>query len=271
MKERIAVLLIVGLVVGVAAGCGVVRASGELPTWTVGDSWLFINVVNGTSYDLNQTVTGEATIRGIDCYVLNLTYEPDTPYAATANPLDNDMLVWIDKSTLRTVYVDVGLTNYGGRPTAIVNISYTYDVLTGDDSWPRTVGQEWTVNTTIVTTAVVGALVVPVARESNLTLVKVEDFINVTVPAGEFECFYIATYDVTGEDLLLESWYSDDVRTSVKIIDYSTLGYKSSLYEPDTMELVPEFPTWTSMLLVLTALTVAIATYKRRRARRPFL
>jgi len=34
-------------------------------------------------------------------------------------------------------------------------------------------------------------------------------------------------------------------------------------------EIIPEFPTWTSMLLVLITLTVAIALYKRRLFKTP--
>jgi len=32
---------------------------------------------------------------------------------------------------------------------------------------------------------------------------------------------------------------------------------------------IPEFPTWTSMLLILIALTAAIAIYKRRQLKTP--
>jgi len=35
-------------------------------------------------------------------------------------------------------------------------------------------------------------------------------------------------------------------------------------YNQDNYPLVPEFPTWTSMLLILIVLTVAVAVYRRR-------
>jgi len=37
----------------------------------------------------------------------------------------------------------------------------------------------------------------------------------------------------------------------------------------DNYPIIPEFPTWTSMLLILIVLTVAIAIYKRRLRKTP--
>jgi parallel beta-helix repeat protein len=52
----------------------------------------------------------------------------------------------------------------------------------------------------------------------------------------------------------------------------STYSYLYFTYNHSTQEItiIPELPTWTSTLLILTVLTVAIATYKRRLPKRHF-
>jgi len=60
-----------------------------------------------------------------------------------------------------------------------------------------------------------------------------------TVPAEDHYVFYLEAEDYTGVHIVLGS------------------------------EIIPEFPTWTSMLLVLITLTVAIAIYKRRLFKTP--
>jgi hypothetical protein len=45
---------------------------------------------------------------------------------------------------------------------------------------------------------------------------------------------------------------------------YFTYSHTSKEVSITSTYVIPEFPTWTSILLILIALTVAIATYKRR-------
>jgi len=51
----------------------------------------------------------------------------------------------------------------------------------------------------------------------------------------------------------------------------STHSYLYFTYNHSTQEviIIPEFPTWTSMLLILIVLTVVIAIYKRRLLKTP--
>ena len=69
-------------------------------------------------------------------------------------------------------------------------------------------------------------------REDNVTetdtsiqeVVRIEE---ITVQAGTFECFKIATHDETGMKIS-ESWYSDDVKNDVKYTNYEE-GYTIEL------------------------------------------
>ncbi len=68
-------------------------------------------------------------------------------------------------------------------------------------------------------------------------------------------------YTVIIDDGLTEVLYFNGT-----VYDNGTHRWIYFAYEHSThkVDIIPEFPTWTSMLLILIVLTVAIAIYKRR-------
>jgi len=73
----------------------------------------------------------------------------------------------------------------------------------------------------------------------------------------DFNLYWNKGSGVLAEFDLLQ-FYSDEwLKLSFKVVDSNPIS------------LVPEFPTWTSMLLILIGLTVAIAIYKRRLLKTP--
>jgi parallel beta-helix repeat protein len=64
----------------------------------------------------------------------------------------------------------------------------------------------------------------------------------------------------------------DGTHVQYKITAYDNVGnpaVEDNAGEYYVYTVIPEFPTWTSMLLILTALTAAIAIYKRRQLKTP--
>ena len=102
---------------------------------------------------------------------------------------------------------------------------------------------------------------------------------NFDLPAGDNITIYITTdgglidFQIrNGTDVMYERTsidYLEDVWT-VPIEDTYTFKYswiggdRVTINATLGSEIIPEFPTWTSMLLVLIVLTVAIVIYKRR-------
>jgi len=111
---------------------------------------------------------------------------------------------------------------------------------------------------------------------------------NSTISAFEFDQVdKIIRFNVTGEDGigfcrvciphdLMEPPYTVTVDGYAPLyvnytLDNGTHGWIYFTYQHSThkIEIVPEFPTWTSMLIILIILTAAIAVYKRRLPKTP--
>jgi len=104
------------------------------------------------------------------------------------------------------------------------------------------------------------------------------------LPAGDNITIYIVTdgnaidfHIGNGTDILYEKTsinYLEDVWT-VPIEDNYVFEYlyiggeRATVHTILGSEIIPEFPIWTSMLLVLITLTVAIVIYKRRLLKTP--
>lgn len=250
MKKSGTLLLILGLVVSVFASYSATSAdpAGELPVWYVDDSWWFINVSNDTAYDMIRTITGEATIDGTDCYEETVRWIPDTPLNASWG-MHNDMRLWYDKTSLLTVKINA-TGELSGYPY-IYNTTYSYEIemINGTSMWPRVVNHEWNLTTTTWETVWIYSdpfwTLYMNNTYSTVTRTKVEAFENLTVQEGtaeerSFMCFKTADYNET-DYLLNEWWHSDDVRTSIKNINYDTPGYKSGQHGPDILEFVRRY------------------------------
>ncbi|MFQ6000018.1 MAG: hypothetical protein ACE5J6_04495 [Candidatus Bathyarchaeia archaeon] len=64
--------------------------------------------------------------------------------------------------------------------------------------------------------------------------------------------------------------YADDLENSTHVFLHFTYNHTIHNVRIYGTEVIPEFPTWASMLLMLRVLTVAIAIYKRRLLKTPF-
>ena len=188
---------------------------GRLPILHVGDWWIMESVFNETTYTFTQNVTGE----GPDYYI---TYsENDPPYQGMYNRTS-----WVDKSTINPVTMQ-GTGEYTYNNTTIPytyngTIFYTYK---GGVLFPLIVGKELNETDTYTMTSTMIIDDTPYTHESNDTYtytVKVEAIENVTVPAGTFACFKIDMWNATSGELIYTYWYSDEAKTSIKYIDYTT-------------------------------------------------
>ena len=188
---------------------------GRLPILHVGDWWIMESVFNETTYTFTQNVTGE----GPDYYI---TYsENDPPYQGMYNRTS-----WVDKSTMNPVTMQ----GTGEYPYDNTTITYTYNgtffyVYYGGVPFPLIVGKELnqTETYTITSTMIIDGT--PYTHENNYTCtytLEVEAIENVTVPAGTFTCFKIDMWNATSGDLMYTMWYSDEAKTWVKYIDYTT-------------------------------------------------
>jgi hypothetical protein len=105
---------------------------------------------------------------------------------------------------------------------------------------------------------------------------KIDENVNITFPDGERETNHLYYEWST---ICLHSWHIDyywDKSTGI-LVEHSFVEYvMDSLTTSVSYRLtdsnvwtVPEFPTWTSILLILTVLTVAIAITKQRLHKTP--
>jgi len=186
--------------------------SGRVPILHVGDWWVTEIVFNETTYTLTQNVTDE----GPDYYIVYSEYDP--PYQGRCNSTD-----WIDKSMPFGAMRSRGQGEYTYDNTTITytyNITFYY-IYYGGVPFPLIVGKE--LNMTEIMNYTSKYDTTTYTFESNMSFVfEVETIENVTVPAGTFTCFKINMWNATTLDLLYTMWYSDEAKTWVKYIDYST-------------------------------------------------
>jgi len=184
---------------------------GRVPILHVGDWWIMEFVFNETTYTLTQNITGE----GPDYYVIYQEYNP--PYQGRSN-----MTQQVDKSTTNPIWGQ-GQSEYTYDNTTITytyNITFFYTYY-GGVQFPMIVGKEF--NMTEIMTYTMTMDNTTYTYEYNTSYVsKVETIESVTVPAGTFTCFKINMWNATSGDLIYTAWYSDEAKTWVKYVDYTT-------------------------------------------------
>jgi hypothetical protein len=88
-------------------------------------------------------------------------------------------------------------------------------------------------------------------------------FCNVTIPkallAGQYSVF-------AGESQPLV--FNEQSNESHNFLSFN-YTHSSNVIRIEGTEVIPEFPTWTPVILLLTTLTVALIVYKRRIAKKP--
>jgi len=180
---------------------------GRVPILHVGDWWVMDFVFNETTYTLTQNVTGE----GADYYITYSEYDP--PFQGRYNRTD-----WVDKSTLNPVWAE-GQSEYMGTPYTY-NVTFLY-IYYGGVLFPLIVGKEFNMTEIMTYNMTIGGT--PYTYEYNMSYIfEVETIENVTVPAGTFTCFEINMRNATTGDLIYVTWYSDEAKTWVKYVDYTT-------------------------------------------------
>jgi hypothetical protein len=190
------------------------------PTWSVGDTWVYLATYPGqedSTYTI--TVTGEETAAGIACYYATIDIDPEAeraitvPIVTTATVKSGEL--WISKSTMDWIKMWAEMVAMG--MTTETTITYEY---TGAHGWPFEVDKTWTYD------KVTEALVPVPTVTATVVVEAIED---VTVPAGTFSCYHIV-HSAEG-NIVFEEWWSGDVKSDVKIIDYATFA------DPETREL----------------------------------
>jgi hypothetical protein len=206
----------------------------ELPVYKVGEYWYYKyqNLTDPRSpWNLTQRVIGEGVFSGIDCYVMNLTFKPNTPRNNTG--MFNDMKGWFPKSQ-PDVPVKEEAHGYTSGYGWVWNQSFAYQILEGPDFWPIMVGNALELNTTttedVWLTTYLGTPITPYHSSHmewfNVTWVKVEAIENVTVLGVTYEdCFRVVTYDKTNTTVISREWYSPEAEYWVKSENYVTKEY----------------------------------------------
>jgi len=175
----------------------------ELPTYEVGDEWVYRSTDNIT-YTFHYRVVGEGMVNNENSYVIETSYDP--PWWGTFSR----GTTWVKKATGDTMKVERS-SKYRGTPFT-KTWTYAYQYLEAD-RWPIEVGKEYSM---IWTVTISNTPYQPI-EETETFKAKVEKIESITVPAGTFTCFKIVNYD-ENDNLLSTFWYSDEVKRSVKTI-----------------------------------------------------
>jgi len=186
---------------------------GQLPTYQVGDKWVWGYVMEETPYTGTEEIIGEETVEGRDCYVLDMSFDPvissthdDVVYTVTS------MKYWMDKATgLLGVKMEQSGTYNGTAFTSTE--TYSYNPWTS--LFPLEIGKEAEMENTTVQYSNGNQYGNPTVTTEKYKIDSKED---VTVAAGTFSCWKIIMYDGAG-NVTGAIWYSDQVKSTVKITD----------------------------------------------------
>lgn len=215
MNIGLVILLVLGLVGAAvwAAGCG---SADKLPTWNIGDKWVYRVMGGGIEYTNTSEVVGEDVTADRDSYVVETSFTP---------PLVGYIDGMSQKFGMETMLILRTQTSVeiAGVPW-ISATSYSYSPHEG--LFPLEVGKELELTTTETKIDVSGNETNEETKTSVLTL-RVEGTEEVSVPAGTFECFKIVKYDERGSAFKTE-WYSGRAEANAKTIDHES-GYVDEL------------------------------------------
>jgi hypothetical protein len=215
MKKVLGVLLVFCLLTAtplLLPAC-VVEQEGQLPTYEVGDEWVWSYAIEATTYTLTEEVTGEEIIENRDCYIIEMSFDPLISYTqdGVVSTVTSHRY-WADKATALFGVKSESSGNYNGTDFTFTT-TYSYDPWAS--LFPLEIGKEVETESTI-TQYFDGSQ----AGEPMVTTEKyrVDSKEGVTVAAGTFSCWKIIMSDgasnVTGT-----TWYSDKVKSMVKSID----------------------------------------------------
>ena len=186
---------------------------GQLPTYQVGEQWVWSYVMGETTYTLTEEVIREETVEGRDCYVLDMLFDPamgyiydDTVYTVTS------MEYWGDKATgLYGVKMETSITGDG----TVFTSAETYSYNNWTSLFPLEVGKEVEMEKTTTQYSDGSQVGDPTVTTEKYRIDSKE---NVTVTAGTFNCWKIIMYDGAGS-VTHTMWYSDQIKSVVKTTD----------------------------------------------------
>lgn len=195
------------------------KIPGSLPTWSVGDNWVYEN----TTHSIFTYV-----VESVGPYAPPSDNTPAYRITGTISPAGT----WGDNIVQHYRKADLDLLSdrvYGA--TTDLNRTFTYSY--SAERWPLVVGKSYTVVENITTYRRVGADITSDTTSRTLQ-VTVENLENITVGGETFECYKIVKRDGTpGPEYgwLVETiYYSDNVKREVKITKHriaETLELKS--------------------------------------------
>lgn len=179
----------------------------EMPTYQIGDEWVY-RITSDVGYTCRSRVIGEEKIMVVEngipkyenTYVIEQTYEP--PYLGVSS----EVKTWEKKETGDTLRITTSSMYWGESHTWIRDYTYEYPEA---EKWPLEVGKEY-----IKVRTRIGV-------ENVTSVVRVEKWEDVSVPAGKFSCFKLVYYYENGDTWRIE-WYSDLVKQNIKWIDSET-------------------------------------------------
>jgi hypothetical protein len=221
MKRVIAVLLVGCLLAalpfaftacndGGGSGGNGTPSEGQLPSFEMGDTWVWSYVMYGKTYTLTEEIIGEERVEGRDCYVMDMSFDPLLTFAQIEGESTiNSMKYWGDKATGIYEVKREMLGDYNGEDFTLTMIS---DYSSWKSPFPLEIGKE--VETEQTTTQYMGETQ---AGEPMVTTIRyvVEGKETITVSAGTFDCWKMTLYDGAG-GILQIVWWSDEARTIVK-------------------------------------------------------
>jgi len=176
-----------------------VAKEGQLPTWEVGDEWVWsYTTPEETTQTLTQEVTGEETIEGRDCYVIEMLVD------------GSSMKNWVDKATcIYGVKMESSGTSNGTAFTFTTTSSYN----PWTSLFPLEIGKEVETEQTTIQYSDGSQYGDPMVTAIKYKVDSKED---VTVAAGTFSCWKI----ISSEGNVTQNiWWSDQVEYVVKIAD----------------------------------------------------
>ncbi len=166
-----------------------------------------------TTYTLTEEVTGEETVDGRDCCVLEMSFDlvishtyDGVVYTVTS------MKYWADKATgLLGVKMETSIT--GNEQEFTSTESYSYNPWTC--VFPLEIGKKVETEKTTIQYSNGNQTGEPVVITEEYCVDSKED---ITVTAGTFSCWKITMYDGTG-NVTQTMWYSDQIKSGVKTTD----------------------------------------------------
>ncbi len=188
-------------------------SEGQLPTWEVGDEWVWSYVMYGETYTLTEEIIGEERVEGRDCYVVDMSFEPVLSYTQDSMVSTvTGMKYWSDKATgIYGVKMEMS-GSYDGTDFIMTTIS-SYS--SWEPLFPLEIGKE--IETEKTDTQYFDDTQ---TGEPTVTTEKyrVDSKETVTVSAGTFSCWKIVIEDGAG-NITQTVWWSDQVKSMVKSID----------------------------------------------------